>query len=171
MPHLIPPLACTAFIFVCRAKLTSVRLPLQRTAEQPAFLKIGCAERPQNRSTINYSPSEIFISQRYLQTPVTITRVSQPIPHSCWRHGDSQYCVLNIFCPCSLYMDVPPSWSESVIKNKYFQLTWPFVCLFTLKFSMPGRMFLFNCHTLSLFKFHFLSNLFSGRVRCVKIKQ
>lgn len=123
-----------------------------------AFLKIGCAERPQNRSSINYSPSEIFISQSYLQTPVTITRVSQPIPHSCPRHGDSQYCVLNIFCSCSLYMDVlrsyPSSRSKSMIKNEYFQLTWLFVCLlFTLKFSMQGSMFLFNCHTLSIFKF------------------
>lgn len=137
MPRLIPPLARTAFISVCRAKLTSVRLPLQRAAEQPAFLKIGCAGRPQNRPSINYSPSEIFISQSYLQTPVTITRVLQPRPHSSSsRHGDSQHCVLNIFCSCSLYTDVfrsyPRSWSETVVKDKYLQLTWLFVCLFVI---------------------------------------
>ncbi len=40
----LPP-AHAALIFVCRAKRTSVRLPLRRMAEHPPFLKIGCTER------------------------------------------------------------------------------------------------------------------------------
>ena len=85
----IPPPLPPALIFVCRAKRTSVRLPSQRAAEHPPSLKIGCAEKTQNRSSINYSLSEIFISHSHLQTPLTIARILQPIPHNCSRHRDS----------------------------------------------------------------------------------
>lgn len=71
-----PPLAHTAFIFVCGAKWTSAHLPLQRMADRTASPQNRlCRETAQNRSAINYSLSEIFISQSYLQTLLTITRI------------------------------------------------------------------------------------------------
>lgn len=71
-----PPLAHTAFIFVCGAKWTSAHLPLQRMADRTASPQNRlCRETAQNRSAINYSLSEIFISQSYLQTLLTIARI------------------------------------------------------------------------------------------------
>lgn len=83
-PSIPPPLAHTAFIFVCGVKWTSTHLPLQRMADRTASPQNRlCRETAQNRSAINYSLSEIFISQSYLQTLLTITRILH-----C--HGDPQ---------------------------------------------------------------------------------
>lgn len=114
-----------------------------------------CRERTQNRSSINYSPSEIFISPSYLQTLLTITRVLQPIPHSCSRHGDSQNHVLNLFYSCSLYMDIlssyPSSRSKMLVKASIYSWLGCFFCLFfTLLSLMQGCMSLFNCNTFYL---------------------
>lgn len=65
-PPPLPPSRSSCFIFVCRAKRTSVRLPLQRMAEHPPFLKIGCAERG-----LKIDPPLITVSLKYLSATAT----------------------------------------------------------------------------------------------------
>lgn len=100
IPPPLPPPALPSLIFVCRAKRTSVHLPLRRIAEHPPLLKIGCSERGLRIDSINYSLYEIFISHSHLQTPLTITRVLQHIPTSMIsseRFPQSALHVLNSF--------------------------------------------------------------------------
>lgn len=58
--NLSPP-AHSALVLVCRAKRTSVRLPVQRMPEHPPFLKIGRAERG-----LKIDPPLITVSLKYL---------------------------------------------------------------------------------------------------------
>lgn len=63
---------------------------LQRTAEHPPFLKIGCAERG-----LKIDPPLITVSLKYLSATATFKHHSlslgfyNPVPHPCSRHGDS----------------------------------------------------------------------------------
>lgn len=104
------PLTHTAFIFVCGAKWTSVHLPLQRMADRTASPQNRlCRETAQNRSAINYSLSEIFIRQSYLQTLLTITRILH-----C--HGDPQI-MFWIHFTLIFYMDIFSSHPSSRYKR------------------------------------------------------
>lgn len=60
-----------ALIFVCRAKRTSVCLPVQRMSAHPPFLKIGCAERG-----LKIDPPLITVSLKYLWATTTFKHYS-----------------------------------------------------------------------------------------------
>lgn len=99
---------------------------LQRMAEHPPFLKIGCAERVLKIDPPLITVSEIFISHSHLQTPLTITRVLQPLPHPCSRHRDSHSQPYMFWLHLTLVIS---TWTYSVPiplrgrGKKYLQLT------------------------------------------------
>lgn len=101
---------------------------LQRMAEHPPFLKIGCAERRLKIDPPLITVSEIFISRNHLQTPFTITRFLQPLPHPHSRHRDSHnQPVLTLFDSCYLYMDILCSYpSKKKKKSVCSWLAWVF---------------------------------------------
>lgn len=195
IPHTIPPLAHTAFIFVCRAKWTSVRLPLQRMAQHPAFLKIGCAER-----RLKIDPPLITVPLKYLSAQATFKHCSlslvfynpyhilvpvMEIPKTMfWIY----FTLVLSTWTYSVHIPFPDlrGWSKQVFTA---DLAVFFVCLFVLysavfnaglyvslqlqHFLSTFKLMLQQCifRTFGFFAFHFLSNLFSIIVRCVQMEQ
>lgn len=135
----IPHSAHPTLIFVCRTKLTSVCLPLERMAEHPPFLKIGCAERG-----LKIDPPLITVSLKYLSATATFKHHSRSLGF----YNPYTISVLVMVIPTISFICFGFIWllfslssysssrSKRIKEIKCFQLTWLFyfICLLFLLF-------------------------------------